>query len=44
MGFLSNVREDQMLNNPGHQKRIALGIVDGIMSYFQNINTSLHGK
>lgn len=34
MGFLSNVEEEKLLNDLGYQNKIAQGIFDGAVSYF----------
>lgn len=35
MGFMTNKKEDKKLANPRYQKRLALGIADGIDNYFE---------
>ncbi len=37
MGFLSNELDDQYLNTSDYQKKLAIGIADGIDLYFQEI-------
>lgn len=40
MGYLSNIKNDALLNSDAYQTRCALGIFYGILSYYQGVATT----